>query len=384
MHLSVRYLSEFHLPDKAIDLVDQACSQARLQSLSNNLQAALIEEVRIGSKEIIAVVAYRCRIPIAKLTDKEGARLLKMESILAQRVKGQEQAISVVSQAIRMARAGLKSPQRPAGVFLFAGATGSGKTELAKALAESLFYDEGKLIRFDMSEYMDEYSITKLIGSPPGYRDHEQGGSLTEKIKSNPYSVVLFDEVEKAHPKILDIFLQIFDEGILTDSRGRKCDFRESIIILTSNLGSGVTKNNLGFGASKSNEEMKLAYNQSIKDAVKKYLRPELIGRLTDVVIFHPLGHTEVRQVIDKFIAGIGKRLKDRNITLTLEDKVYESLLSKGFSEEYGVRPMERLIETVISKPLAEGILKGLYAEGASLVVTVGQNDGFLIKNRQG
>jgi ATP-dependent Clp protease ATP-binding subunit ClpC len=368
--LSLRYLPEQRLPDKAIDLIDQACSQARLQSLSGDLHALFKEGIPITGAEIISVISHRCGIPIGKLTEAEGTRLLEMECALEERVKGQNTAIAAVSQAVRLSRSGLKNPKKPIGVFLFAGATGSGKTELAKALAGFLYGDERKLLRFDMSEFMDEHSVSKLIGSPPGFRDHEQGGQLTEKIRSHPYSVVLFDEIEKGHPKIMDIFLQIFDEGILTDSRGRCCDFKESIIILTSNLGSGTAKAKLGFGREVEADDSRKAFTDSVISSIKKTLRPELINRLSEIVVFQPLSTEDIRRVINKFLAALGQRLESRKITIKLETTAYDFLMREGYSLEFGARPMERAIETMIAKPLADLLIRGDIQNGSCVIVS--------------
>ena len=288
------------------------------------------------------------------------------------RVKGQDHAISSVSQAVRLSRSGLKNPNKPIGVFLFAGAIGSGKTELAKALAEFLFRDEKKLLRFDMSEFMDKHSVSKLIGSPPGFLAHEQGGQLTERIRTHPNGVVLLDEIEKAHPKILDIFLQVFDEGVLTDAKGRRCDFRNAVVILTSNLGSHVAKLRLGvgFGMPENGEDAATTFSENVLCAVRRAIRPELVNRLTEIIVFQPLQIADARLVIDKFIGRLNERLQTRSTHLSLLEEARDLLLIEGFSEPFGAREIERTAERLIAKRLAEELLRGQCQTGGQVIVS--------------
>jgi ATP-dependent Clp protease ATP-binding subunit ClpC len=372
VELSVRYLPDFRLPDKALDLVDQACAAKRFQTFTPKGQTGN----RIEREDIATVVAARCGIPVGTLTADEGARLLEMEKCLGERVKGQLQAITALADAIRLARAGLKKPGRPAGVFLFVGPSGTGKTELAKALAEFLFHDEKHLLRFDMSEYMEQHSVARLIGAPPGYIGHDEGGQQTDQIRTHPYSVVLFDEIEKAHPKVLDLFLQIFDEGTLTDSQGRKCSFKDAVIILTSNLGSKAEApaKRVGFGADAEPEsDANLARREAILAAVRQHLRPELINRLTRIISFDPLGEESVRLIIDKVIADLNHRIRDRGITLELEPSAYDALMRVGYSPENGAREMERAIEQWVATPLAERMLNAEPVAGTVILVSAGK-----------
>jgi ATP-dependent Clp protease ATP-binding subunit ClpC len=368
---SIRYLPDFRLPDKALDLVDQACAAVRFWTLTPGKGRDSLSLPQtgtgcpshfvVGREEIAAAVAARCGIPVGTLTADVGVRLMALEGDLGKRVKGQLEAISAVAEAVRLARAGLKKPNRPMGVFLFVGPSGTGKTELAKALAENLFHDERRLIRFDMSEFMEEHSVAKLIGAPPGYVGHDDGGQLSNAIRTHPYSVVLFDEVEKAHPRILDLFLQIFDEGTLTDAQGRKCDFRESVIILTSNLGSGVVKKRrMGFGMEQ--DECVRASQTLGEEAIRQHMRPEFVNRLTKIVHFQPLGLETAREILAKLLLELNGRLQARNhsqVRLELDKEAEDLLLHEGFSEEHGARNLERVMDAMLGTLIAKALLGG-------------------------
>jgi ATP-dependent Clp protease ATP-binding subunit ClpC len=380
--LSLRYLPDFRLPDKAIDLIDQACASARITSLSVRSDAPA---EGIGRAEVAAVVAQRCRLPVERLTEDEAQRLLRMEEALRRRVIGQDEAVRAVAEAVRAARAGLKDPHRPIGVFLLAGSTGTGKTELAKALAEFLFDDERRLIRVDMSEYMEKHAVSRLIGAPPGYIGHDDEGQLSGPVRTSPFSVVLFDEVEKAHPDVLDLFLQIFDEGRLTDARGRRVSFSETVIILTSNLGARAEAPAppIGFSlpetrvAAPAAEPARDAYCQRIMDAVGQTLRPELLNRIQRVVFFYPLDEDAIRRIIDKVLARLRTQLRERDVDVKLTDGAYAVLMREGFDPRFGAREMERAIDRLLVQPLAKALLAGRLAEGTT--VRVDAEDGHLL-----
>jgi len=393
VELSMRYLSDFRLPDKAIDLVDQACVQQKLKSLTFSPGENTIE-VLVGFGDIAKVVSQRCRIPLERLTTAESDRILHMEEGLRKRIIGQDHAISEVCKAVRAAKAGLEDPRKPIGVFLFLGSTGTGKTELAKALTEFLFDDESKLIRFDMSEFMEKHTVSELIGAPPGYVGYEEEGQLTSRVRTNPYSVVLFDEIEKAHADVSNIFLQIFDEGRLTDSQGRRADFRNTIVIMTSNLGTtgvGRQKPHIGIPVSESpaRAEPQRAgdidrerYQQTILTAVKGTLSPELFNRIRKVIIFYPLGREDARKIIDKLLGKVKERLVKRALHLEVEGSVYDILMEKGYSEAYGVREMERTVEDLLSVSLANEILNDRFSAGQTIVAKA-QGGKIIFENKE-
>lgn len=365
IELSVRFLPDLRLPDKAIDLIDQACAQSRMASLSPREFAGAREGIRVDRKAIAAVVAKRCRVPVENVGEPEGKRLLELEERLRVRVKGQDHALRVVSEAIRLSRSGLGDRQKPVGVFLLVGATGSGKTELAKALTEVLFGDERRMTRLDMSEFMEEHTASRLIGSPPGFVGYDEGGQLTEKVRSNPHGAVLLDEIEKAHPKILDLFLQVFDEGILTDSRGRRCSFRDCVIIMTSNIGSDIREGGRRLGFRDDDDRDGAGqYEAAVIQAVRGRLRPELFNRITGVVVFSPLSNAAIREIVQRQIMVLNGRLKEQGVELEVDGPACELLMKAGFSSEYGAREMARTVEGKLAKPLAEELLRGTIKAG--------------------
>jgi len=373
VELAERYLTDANFPDKAIDLVDRACADLRLTVAQEHIDFS--RSCRIGRSEILAVVAQRCRLPLERLTQGERSRLLQLEDILKARVIGQDEATSSVANAIRTARAGLKDPHKPIGVFLFVGSTGTGKTELAKALAECLFDDDRRLIRVDMSEYMEPHSVSRLVGAPPGYVGYEREGQLTQAVRNYPYSVVLFDEIEKAHPQGLDIFLQIFDEGHLTDSHGRYVSFKETVIILTSNLGTQSlhSARSLGFELDTGGlgEIDPQAYQRQIHETVRQSLRPELLNRIDRLVWFYPLTAPVVRQIIDKLLAKLQQRLQAQLLDLKLTDSAYELLMDKGYDPQFGAREMERTIEQFLVQPLSQFLLEERFVPGTTIEARV-------------
>jgi ATP-dependent Clp protease ATP-binding subunit ClpB len=325
----------------------------------------------VTAEEIAEVVSRWTGIPVSKMLEGERDKLLKMESQLHQRVVGQEEAIKVVSDAVRRSRAGLADPDRPGGSFLFLGPTGVGKTELCKALAEFLFDSGDAMVRIDMSEFMEKHSVARLIGAPPGYVGYEEGGYLTEAVRRRPYSLILLDEVEKAHGDVFNILLQVLDDGRLTDGQGRTVDFRNTVIVMTSNLGSQMIQDmSDGTGSGDSPE----AYTQmkaAVMGVVQAHFRPEFINRLDDIVVFHPLDKAQIKQIAGIQLRGLEKRLADRNLRIEVRDEALQLLGNVGFDPVYGARPLKRAIQQQLENPLAQKILAGEFSSGDTIVVTV-------------
>lgn len=420
--LSDRYITDRFLPDKAIDLIDEACSKVRLRSFTappklkeleqkleevrkekdaavqsqefekaaslRDIEQRLREELEetkrawkekqgqenleVTVEDIAAVVSSWTGIPVSKLAETETERLLKLEEILHSRVVGQDEAVKAVAKAVRRARAGLKDPKRPIGSFIFLGPTGVGKTELARALAEAMFGDEDALIRIDMSEYMEKHSTSRLIGSPPGYVGYEEGGQLTEKVRRKPYSVVLLDEMEKAHPDVFNILLQVLEDGRLTDSKGRTVDFRNTIIIMTSNVGADALKRNkyVGFNIQDGNQQYK-DMKSKVMDELKKAFRPEFLNRIDEIIVFHSLEKDHLKQIVRLMADTLVKRLKEQDIDLELTEAAIEKIAAEGFDPEYGARPLRRALQKHIEDRLSEELLKGTIAKGQKVVVDV-------------
>ena len=326
----------------------------------------------VTAEQVAQVVSMMTGIPTTKITEGESERLLKLEETLHKRVIGQEQAIVALSKAIRRARVGLKSPNRPIGSFIFSGPTGVGKTELAKALAEAVFGSEDSMIRIDMSEFMEKHSTSKLIGSPPGYVGYDDGGQLTELIRKKPYSVILFDEIEKAHPDVFNIMLQILDDGRLTDSKGRHVNFKNTIIIMTSNVGASMITTTSKLGFSVADDEQKDKYEKlkdTVMDEMKKAFRPEFLNRIDDIIVFAHLSKPEIRQIVDLMLNDLFKRLESQNLNIEVTEEVKDFLGEAGYSEAYGARPLRRLIQKKIEDGLAEEILSGKYQQGDKIIL---------------
>ena len=415
VQLSDRYITDRYLPDKAIDLIDEAASRVRIRSYTtppdmkeleakiqqlnkekeeaiahqNFERAAQIRDEerairadmeaqrkawedhrstaqrRVGAEEVAQIVASWTHIPVTQLTQDESDRLLHLEETLHQRVVGQDEAVSAVSRAIRRARAGLKDVHRPIGSFLFLGPTGVGKTELCKALAEAMFGDESALVRIDMSEYMEKFSVSRMIGSPPGYVGHDEGGQLTEAVRRKPYSVVLFDEIEKAHPDVFNILLQVLEDGRLTDSTGRTVDFRNTICVMTSNVGAAdVEKNSraLGFSSTGKGEMSARSYErmkESMLEELKRTFRPEFLNRVDELIVFHPLDEENILRIAGLMVGSVAQRLKERGIALSWDDNVLQYLAKEGFDPTYGARPLRRAIQRMVEDDLSVEILSG-------------------------
>jgi ATP-dependent Clp protease ATP-binding subunit ClpC len=378
VELSARYLPDLRLPDKALDLVDYACTRTRMQTFTpvpKEGQSTMDQVTTLGWPEIAQVVSERCKVPLGRLGEHEAERLLGMEDALRLRVLGQDEAISVVANAVRAARTELRDSRRPGGVFLFAGGSGTGKTELAKALAEFLFGDERKLVQINMSEYIEQHSVTRLIGAPPGYVGYNEEGQLTGAVRNAPYSVVLLDEIEKAHPAVLDLFLQVFDEGRITDAAGRRVSFTETIIILTSNLGSqSQDMAQFGFAAAQvqqraNDDAQQEAYRKQIVESARAALRPELFNRIQHVVVFQPLSRATVRQITDLILNRVRARLSRPGVSVTLTEAAYDLLMLKGNSRKYGAREMEHTVEQLLVQPLSKLLLEGQLKGGAMVYI---------------
>lgn len=430
--LSDRYISDRFLPDKAIDLIDEAASKVRLRSYTAppNLKELeqKLEEVRkekdaavqsqefekaaslrdneqrlrerleelkkewkekqgqenseVTTEDIAMVVSSWTGIPVNKLAQEESDRLLNMEDIIHNRVIGQDEAVKAVSKAIRRARAGLKDPKRPIGSFIFLGPTGVGKTELARALAESMFGDEDAMIRIDMSEYMEKHATSRLVGSPPGYVGHEEGGQLTEKVRRKPYSVVLLDEVEKAHPEVFNILLQVLEDGRLTDSKGRTVDFRNTVLIMTSNVGASELKRNkyVGFNVQDENQDYQ-DMKSKVMTELKRAFRPEFLNRIDEIIVFHSLEKKHIKEIVSLMAQELSNRLKEQEIDLTLTDEALSKLADEGFDPEYGARPLRRAIQKHIEDRLSEELLRGNIEKGQQIVIDIKDND-FVVETK--
>ena len=342
------------------------------------------EHGEVTEEDIASVVSEWTGVPVTRLTEDEGQKLLHMEDTLHRRVVGQDEAVKAISRAIRRGRVGLKDPKRPIGSFLFLGPTGVGKTELCKALAEAMFGDENAMIRLDMSEYMERHTVSRLIGSPPGYVGHEEGGQLTEKVRRHPYSVVLFDEIEKAHEDVWNLLLQIMDDGELTDSQGRRVDFRNTIIVMTSNVGAkNITAqgNPLGFSAEeKKNGDGEVSF-EAVKEAVmaelKRTFRPEFLNRIDETIIFHPLTEENIADIARKLLAITAKRVEDLGVHMTVNEDAVKLVAKEGFDPVYGARPLRRAIQNSVEDAVAEKLLEGDVKEGDA--ICVGAKDGKIV-----
>lgn len=428
--LSDRYITDRFLPDKAIDLIDEASSKVRLQvqttppnlkeieeqieTFSKEKEAAVmaqeyekaaefrdqeqkkrkeLEDKRelwknenrnktqtVTAEDIANIVSSWTGIPVNKLAQEETEKLLKMEEILHQRVISQEDAIKAVARAVRRARSGLKNPKRPIGSFIFLGPTGVGKTELARALAEALFGDEDSLVRIDMSEYMEKHAVSRLVGAPPGYVGYDEGGQLTEAVRRKPYSVILLDEIEKAHPEVFNILLQVLEDGRLTDSKGRTVDFRNTVLIMTSNVGASYLKQTgpLGFTQPSSDDSYK-AMKDRVMEALKKSFRPEFLNRIDETIVFHALEKEHIKEIVNLMLKDLEKRLKENELMLEVKESAKQIIAKEGFDPSYGARPLRRAIQKLVEDPLAEEMLKGTYKSGTTVVVDA-ENDQIVLK----
>jgi ATP-dependent Clp protease ATP-binding subunit ClpC len=428
--LSDRYVSGRFLPDKAIDIIDEAGSRARLSTMTVPDQIKeleqQIEELKkekevfiksqdfekaaklrdqertareelekakndwnkqrdqmrptLGEEEIAKIISQWTGIPLFRLEEKESEKLLKIKEEIHKRVVGQDEAIAAIASSVRRSRAGIKDPRRPIGSFIFLGPTGVGKTLLARALAEFMFGDENALIQIDMSEYMEKFNVSRLIGAPPGYVGYEEGGQLTERVRRRPYSVILLDEIEKAHPDVFNILLQIFEDGRLTDSFGRKVDFRNTVVIMTSNVGAQIIRKQGSLGFKAESDEMNYqTMKQRLMEEVKKTFKPEFLNRIDDIIVFRPLDKEDLAKIVDLEVEEVAERLKEQKITIKLTKEAKDLLMEKGFDPAFGARPLKRTIQRYLEDPLSEEIIAGTFKEGSKVTVSR-KNDSLIFK----
>ncbi len=433
VRLGDRYISDRYLPDKAIDLIDEAASRVRIRNYTappdlketeeklhslrtekeasvrnqefekaaklrddeHKLKEELDEQKKewekqvgasdmslVSEEDVAYIVSSWTGVPVKRLAEEESVRLMKLEETLHKRVIGQDEAVRSVSRAVRRARAGLKDPRRPIGSFIFLGPTGVGKTELGRALAEALFGDENNIIRLDMSEYMEKHATARLIGAPPGYIGYEEGGQLTEKVRRNPYSVILLDEIEKAHPDVFNILLQILEDGRLTDGKGRTVDFRNTVVIMTSNVGATfMKKTSVGFGAA-SEEDDYDAMKERIMDELKKTFRPEFLNRVDDQIVFHTLSEEHIRQIVDLMLDELNRRIEEYSLQVEVTDEVKGMLLKEGFDPSFGARPLRRVIQRRLEDGISEELLQGNIAPGDTVEVTAEDEDNYSFQKK--
>ncbi|MBO6202366.1 MAG: ATP-dependent Clp protease ATP-binding subunit, partial [Selenomonas sp.] len=429
VRLSHRYITDRFLPDKAIDLMDEAASKVRMgqvapteaiQNLREELNQTMIEKeaaitaqeyeraanlrdkslqlkdeladkqqawekkgknhITVTAEDIAAVTAQWTGIPVSQLAASESAKLLKLEKILGARVIGQSEAVKAVAKAIRRARSGLKDPKRPIGSFLFLGPTGVGKTELARTLANALFGSEDAIIRFDMSEYMEKHTVSRMVGAPPGYVGYQEGGQLTDAVRRKPYSIILLDEIEKAHPDVFNILLQVLDDGRLTDGQGRTVDFRNSVIIMTSNAGANLLKRStgvMGFAVNEKDEQQaaEKAAEKRVLDAVKHVFKPEFLNRVDEQLVFHPLGRPELTKIVDILLQDVKKRLQEKDIQLEISPSARGKLVDEGTDFKFGARPLKRAIQKLVEDEIAEMLLAGKFKAGDTIAIRKSGNE---------